>query len=162
LVLGDFMGSVEKVGIKTTRVRSLSGEELIFSNNDLLSSRIRNYGRMFQRRVVFSLGVTYQTSAEQLKLIPKIIREAIEAQSPVRLDRAHFARYGDFALIFEVVYFVLSADYNLYMDIQQTINLRIYERFAEERIEFAYPTQTLYVTGSEGQGGGRPSAASAR
>jgi small-conductance mechanosensitive channel len=162
LVLGDFMGSVEKVGIKTTRVRSLSGEQLVFSNNDLLSSRIRNYGRMFQRRVVFSLGVTYQTSAEQLKLIPKIIREAIEAQSPVRFDRAHFARYGDFALIFEVVYFVLSADYNLYMDIQQTINLRIYERFAEEGIEFAYPTQTLYVTGSEAQGGGRPSAASAR
>ena len=151
LIIGDFLGSVERVGIKTTRVRSLSGEQLVFSNNDLLSSRIRNYGRMMERRVVFSVGVTYQTSIEQLKLIPKIIREAIESHADnVRFDRSHFKEYGDFALTFETVYYVLSADYNEYMDIQQAVNLRIYEQFDEKGIEFAYPTQTLFLTRSDG------------
>jgi small-conductance mechanosensitive channel len=154
-VVGDFLnidehlGSVERVGIKTTRIRSLSGEQLVFSNNDLLSSRIRNYGRMMQRRVVFSVGVTYQTSKAQLEQIPGIIRKAIESQDDARFDRSHFQSYGDFALLFETVYYVLSADYNKYMDIQQAVNLEIYERFAEEGIEFAYPTQTLFVTRSE-------------
>lgn len=146
IILGDYMGSVEKVGLKTTRVRSLSGEQLIFSNADLLSSRIRNYGRMFERRVVFTLGVTYQTSAEQLRRIPQIIREAVEANERVRFDRAHFQRYGDYALVFEVVFYVLSPDYNVYMDIQQAVNLTVFERFAAEGIGFAYPTQTLYLT----------------
>jgi small-conductance mechanosensitive channel len=145
LIIGEFLGSVEKVGIKTTRLRSLSGEQLVFSNNDLLSSRIRNYGRMYERRVVFSLGVTYQTPAAKLRKIPDMIREAVESQEHVRFDRAHFQKYGDFALIFEVVYYVLSADYNQYMDIQQGINLKIYEDFEADGIAFAYPTQTLYV-----------------
>jgi small-conductance mechanosensitive channel len=148
LSIGDFLGNVEKVGIKTTRLRSLSGEQLIFSNNDLLGSRIRNYGRMFQRRVVFSIGVTYQTPAEELKAIPELLREAVELQDQVRFDRAHFQKYGDFALVFEIVYYVLSADYRQYMDIQQAINLKIFEDFAERGIEFAYPTQTLYVNKS--------------
>ena len=148
LSVGDFLGSVEKVGLKTTRVRSLSGEQLIFSNNDLLNSRIRNYGRMFQRRVVFSIGVTYETPAEKLKLIPEIIREALEAQEKVRFDRAHFQKYGDYSLIFEVVYYVLSSDYNLYMDIQQTVNLVLFERFADEGIDFAYPAQVVYLAGA--------------
>ena len=149
LIIGDFLGSVEKVGIKTTRLRSLSGEQLVFSNNDLLNSRIRNYGRMFQRRVVFSIGVTYQTSAEQLKAIPGMLREAVESRERVRFDRAHFQKYGDFALIFEVVYYVLSADYNEYMDIQQAVNLTIFEDFEKHGIEFAYPTQTLFVNRAE-------------
>jgi small-conductance mechanosensitive channel len=147
LSIGEFLGSVEKVGIKTTRVRSLSGEQLIFSNNDLLNSRIRNYGRMFERRVVFTLGVTYQTPAEKLRRIPAIIRDAIEAHERVRFDRAHFHKYGDFALVFEAVYFVLSPEYNQYMDIQQDVNLTIFERFAEEGVEFAYPTQTIHFGG---------------
>lgn len=147
LSIGEFLGNVEKVGIKTTRVRSLSGEQLIFSNNDLLSSRIRNFGRMFQRRVVFTLGVTYATPAEKLRRIPTIIRDAVEAHEKVRFDRAHFHKYGDFALIFETVYFVLSPDYNHYMDIQQNVNLTIFERFAEEGIDFAYPTQTIHFAG---------------
>lgn len=152
LVVGEFMGSIEKVGIKTTRMRSLSGEQLVFSNNDLLNSRIRNYGRMYERRVLFTLGITYQTPAGKLKRIPAIVRDAVEMQDPVRFDRAHFQKYGDFALIFEVVYYVLSPDFNLYMDIHQAINLLIYERFAEEEIEFAYPTQTLYVTSTSKPG----------
>jgi small-conductance mechanosensitive channel len=156
LIVGEFLGSVEKVGIKTTRLRSLSGEQLVFSNNDLLSSRIRNYGRMFERRVLFSIGVTYQTPADKLKLAATILREAVEAQDKVRFDRAHFSNYGDFALSFEVVYYVLSPDYNVYMDIQQAINLTIYERFAEEQIEFAYPTQTLFVSRADAASGEDP------
>lgn len=147
LIIGDYLGTVEKVGIKTTRLRSLSGEQLVFSNNDLLGSRIRNYGRMFERRIVFSIGVTYQTPLEKLKRIPEIIREAIEAQEKARFDRSHFQKYGDFALIFESVYYVLDSDYALYMDIQQAINLQIFEQFEREGISFAYPTQTLYVEG---------------
>jgi small-conductance mechanosensitive channel len=150
-VLGDFivvddqLGSVEHIGLKTTRVRSLWGEELVFSNSDLLSSRLRNYGRMQQRRVAFKLGVTYQTTRQQLERIPAIVREAIEAQPDTRFDRSHFVSYGDFALIFESVYYVLSADYNVYMDRNQGIYLRIHEAFEREGIEFAYPTQTLFL-----------------
>jgi small-conductance mechanosensitive channel len=148
LAIGEFLGSVENVGLKTTRMRSLSGEQVVFANADLLKSRIRNYGRMFERRVVFSLGVTYQTTAAQLKSIPVIVRTAIEAQPSVRFDRAHFQAFGSSALEFEIVYFVLSPDYNLYMDIQQNINFAIYERFAAAGIEFAYPTHTVFVAGA--------------
>jgi small-conductance mechanosensitive channel len=152
LVIDDCMGSVEYVGLKTTRVRSLSGEQLILSNSDLLKSRIRNYGRMFERRVVFNIGVTYDTTREKLRRIPAIIREAIESQDKTRFDRSHFMKYGDYALQFETVYYVLSPDYNLYMDRQQAIYFAIHEAFEQEHIEFAYPTQTLYVTKNAGVG----------
>lgn len=137
IVVGEDMGTVEHIGLKTTRLRSLAGEQLIFANNDLLKSRIRNMKRMEERRVVFTIGVTYQTPVDKLAAIPAMLRAAVEAQSPVRFDRAHFQRYGDFSLVFEVVYFVLSADYNLAMDIQQAINLAVFRRFAEEQIAFA-------------------------
>ncbi len=145
VIVDDLMGTVESIGIKTTRVRSISGEQLVFSNADLLDSRIRNYGRMYKRRVVFTLGVTYGTSKEKLEKIPMIVREAIEAQDKAKFDRSHFASYGDFSLNFETVYFVMDSDYNLYMDIQQAINLAVYQRFADEGIEFAFPTQTLFL-----------------
>ncbi len=145
LIIDEHMGAVENVGLKTTRIRSLSGEQLVFSNADLLKSRIRNYGRMFERRVVFKFGVTYQTPRDKLKLIPVIVREAIEEQEKIRFDRAHFQAYGESSLNFEIVYYVLSPDYNTYMDIQQAINLRIHERFEQETIDFAYPTQMIYV-----------------
>jgi len=145
LVIGDLAGSVERVGVKTTRVRSLSGEQLVFSNNDLLSSRIRNFGRMAERRVVFKLGVVYQTPLEKLREIPAMIRKIIDDQDNARFDRAHFQAYGDFALTFEIVFYVQSADYAMYMDIQQAINLSIFEQFAAAGIEFAYPTRTHYV-----------------
>jgi small-conductance mechanosensitive channel len=145
IIIDDYLGSVENVGLKTTRLRSLSGEQLVMSNADLLSSRIRNYGRMYERRIVFNLGVTYQTPREKLKKIPGIIREAVETQDKTRFDRSHFKAYGDFALDFETVYYVLEPDYNVYMDIQQSVNLAIHERFEQETIEFAYPTQTVYV-----------------
>jgi len=145
VAVGDLAGTVEYIGIRTTRVRSLGGEQLVFSNNDMLQSRIRNFKRMTERRVVFSIGVTYQTPAQALQEIPSVIRGIIESKDHVRFDRAHFARYGDFALEFEIVYYVLSADYNEYMDIQQAINLDIYSEFERRGIEFAYPTQTVFV-----------------
>jgi len=154
-VLGDFLiidglsGNVEKVGLKTTRVRSLSGEQLVFSNNDLLSSRIHNYGRMFERRIVFTIGVVYQTSIENLEQIPGIVEDIIVKQQSARFDRAHFQRFGDFSLNFEIVYYVESSNYKLYMDIQQAVNLEIFRRFDEAGIEFAYPTQKLFVTREE-------------
>jgi small-conductance mechanosensitive channel len=145
IIIDDCLGSVEHVGLKTTRLRSLSGEQLVMSNADLLSSRIRNYGRMYERRIVFSLGVTYQTPREKLKKIPEIIRDAVQAQDQTRFDRSHFKAYGSFSLDFETVYHVLQPDFNVYMDIQQAVNFAIHERFEAEGIEFAYPTQTLFV-----------------
>lgn len=145
IIVDDCMGVVERVGLKTSRVRSLSGEQLVFSNADLLSSRIRNYKRMYERRVAFTIGVVYQTPPDKLRAIPPMIREVIESQEKTRFDRAHFKTYGDFSLIFEIVYYVAGPEYNLYMDIQQAINLAIYERFEEMSVEFAYPTQTLYM-----------------
>jgi small-conductance mechanosensitive channel len=146
LVIDELSGNVEKVGLKTTRVRSLSGEQLVFSNNDLLNSRIRNYGRMFERRILFAIGVVYQTPLDKLEQIPEIIEEIIVRQDSARFDRAHFQRFGNFSLDFEIVYYVESSNYKLYMDIQQAVNLEIYRRFADADIEFAYPTQTLFVS----------------
>jgi small-conductance mechanosensitive channel len=147
IIVGDELGTVEKIGIKTTRVRSLSGEQLIFANNDLLTSRVRNYKRMQERRVVFRIGVLYETPADKLEAIPAMLRQVVEGTESTRFDRAHFAAFGDFSLVFEVVYHVLSSDFGVYMDIQQRINLAIYRRFEHEGIGFAYPTQTLHVPG---------------
>ncbi len=149
IVVDDLSGSVEHVGIKTTRVRSLWGEQLVFSNSDLTSARIRNFGLMQQRRVLFSLGVTYDTPADKVERIPKMIREAVEAQELTRFDRAHFSAYGDSSLDIEVVYYALTPEYTRYMDIQQSINLTLLRRFADEGIEFAFPTRTLHVDGEE-------------
>lgn len=145
LIVGDLMGTVENIGIKTTRVRSLSGEQLIFSNNDLTNSRIRNFKRMETRRVVFKLGLTYQTSLEEIKKAPEIVKSIIESTPSTRFDRSHFASFGDFSLNLEAVYYVLSSDYNVYMDIQQDINFKVKEAFEKEGLDFAYPTQTLFV-----------------
>lgn len=150
-VIGDFiivdelMGTVESIGVKTTRVRSLSGEQLIFSNADLLASRIRNFKRMAERRVVFGVGVPYDTPIDKIEGIAALLRAAVEAQEKIRFDRAHFKGFGACSLDFEVAYYVLESDYNVYMDVQQAINLRVLTSFVRERIDFAFPTQTLYV-----------------
>lgn len=145
IIVDDLPGTVEHIGLKTTRVRSLSGEQLIFSNTDLLNSRIHNYQRMQERRVVFSVGVTYGTLPEQLERIPETVRSIVEAQSLTRFDRAHFKGFGPSSLDFEVVYHVLTSDYNTHMDIQQSINLDLCRQFERLGIGFAYPTQTLYL-----------------
>ncbi len=150
-VIGDFivvdtlMGTVEQIGLKTTRVRSLSGELLIFSNMDLLRSRIKNYKQMHQRRIVFSIGVSYGTPLEKIEALPQMLKEIVCAHNPVRFERAHFKGFSAYSLDFEVVYWIDSPDYVLYMDIQQAINLEIFRRFSKEGIAFAYPTQTLYL-----------------
>jgi small-conductance mechanosensitive channel len=145
LIVGEFLGSVEYIGIKSTRLRSLSGEQIVISNSDLLGSRVRNYGRMNERRVVFGTSVTYETSIELIERIPGLIRDIIAAQPGTRFDRCHFAKHAAASLDFETVYYVLSADYNRYMDIQQAINLRLHRELTELSIEFAYPTQKLYL-----------------
>ncbi len=145
IVVGEFAGTVEHIGLKTTRLRSLSGEQLVFSNGDLLGSRVRNYKRMTERRALFGFGVTYDTPLDNLSAIPGIVREIVESREMVRFDRAHFKAYGDYALLFEVVYYVTDPSYNVYMDTQQAINLELLSRFSEHGIRFAYPTRTLYV-----------------
>jgi small-conductance mechanosensitive channel len=143
LALDTFLGSVEYIGIKTTRLRSLDGEQIILSNSDILKSRVRNYGRMVERRVQFATRASYTTPVDVIERIPPIIREAIEAQKQTRFDRSHFLKHGDAALEFETVYYVLTADYNQFMDIQQAINLRIHRKFQELGVDFAIPTQKL-------------------
>lgn len=145
LIVDDKLGVVEYIGIKTTRIKSLSGEQLVFSNSDLTNSRIHNYKRMQRRRVLFRIGVIYQTPYSLLKEIPGVLRSIVEAQDKVEFDRAHFASYGDSSLDFEIVYYVLSSDYNIYMDIQQAINFGIYQQFEKMGVDIAYPTRTLYL-----------------
>lgn len=145
VVVGDFSGSVEQIGVKTTRIRSLSGEQIVFPNGDLLQSRLRNYKRMYERRVVFRFGVLYETPVDQLEAIAPLVRDIVEALETVRFDRAHLFSFGPSSLDFEVVYWVKSADYNLYADRHQAINLALLRALAERGIGFAYPTQTVHV-----------------
>lgn len=154
IIVGDHMGTVEHVGLKTSRVRSISGEQLIFSNSDLLQSRIRNYKRMDERRILFEVGVTYGTPYDSLKKIPTMIREIIEAQENCRFDRAHFKGYGDSSLDFETVYYMLVPDYAAYMDSQEAINFEIFRRFADEGLEFAFPTRTVHLYQENGAAAG--------
>lgn len=141
----DMSGSIEHIGIKTTRIRSLSGEQLVLSNKDLTNSRIRNYKRMENRRVAFTIGVTYNTPSEKLRLIPGLITEIISSVAMTRFDRAHLKSFDDFCITFAVVYYVLSPDYALFMDVNQEINFNIKEAFDERGIDFAFPTQTIYL-----------------
>lgn len=145
LVVGDVMGTVVHVGLKTTRLRALSGEQIIVSNSDLLGSRIRNFQRMEERRVVLTFGVLYDTPPDRLAEVPNVVRDIVQTQTGARLDRAHLFRLGDSSVDFEVVYYVLSADYNRHMDMQQAILLALIRRFADLEIGFAYPTRTLYI-----------------
>ncbi|HEU5052328.1 MAG TPA: mechanosensitive ion channel domain-containing protein [Hanamia sp.] len=153
--IGDFIivddkviGAIEYIGVKTTRVRAISGEQIVCSNKDLTDSRVHNYKKMLRRRVVFTIGVTYQTSAEKMKKIPGMIKSIIESTNNATFDRSHFSAYGDFSMKFETVYYIESPDYNLYMDAQQKIYLELLEAFEKENIEFAYPTQTLFAANS--------------
>lgn len=148
IIVGDYLGTVQDIGIKTTRLTSLSGEQIIIANTDLTGSRIRNFKRMERRRIVFKIGVIYDTTKSQLEAIPKIIRQIIESLEMTTFDRSHFSDYGDFSLNFETVYYVLSSEYSIYMDIQQEINFRLKQEFEQLGIEFAYPTQVVYVAGT--------------
>jgi small-conductance mechanosensitive channel len=136
-------GKVERIGISSTRLRSINGEQIIVSNTDLLKARVRNFGRMYERRVLFTVGVVYTTPRELLQRIPGLIEAAVRAHEKTRFERSHFVAYGDSALQFETVYFVLDADYLLYANIQQAINLRLMEEFEKQGIELAYRTRVM-------------------
>lgn len=148
IIVDEKMGTIEYIGLKTTRVRTLSGEQLIFSNHDLTSSRIHNYKRMEKRRIVFSLRVEYETTPEKLQRVPGLVKDIIEEQNEILFDRGHFASFGEFSLNFEFVYYILSSDYNVFMDTQQNINYSIFRSFQQQGIAFAYPTTKTLVAGN--------------
>ena len=145
VVVDDYEGDVENIGLKSTRIRSLSGEELIFSNTDLLNSRIRNFKRLEKRRISFNVGVVYGTPADKLEKIPAMLEEIITPHPDVEFERAHLKTLGEFSLDYSVVYHVLRPEYSAYLDVQQDINLEIYQRFEKEGIGFAYPTTTVVL-----------------
>ena len=142
---GTESGTVKKVGMKTSRIETLNGEELIVSNTDIASARVHNFSRMNKRRISFDLGVTYDTGSKKLKEIPKIIEKIIKSEKDATFLRVKFTQFGDSALIFQVVYHINSSDIDLSLDIQERVNLAIYEGFEKRRIGFAFPTQTVYV-----------------
>jgi len=145
VIVGETMGVVEHIGVKSTRIRALAGEEITVSNQELTSARIQNYGRMEERRISFSIGILYETPVEQVREVPGIVKGIVEGNEKARFDRAHFKSFGDSSLDFEVVYYVMSSDYNEYMDIQEDINVRLLEAFNGRGIGFAYPTRTVYM-----------------
>jgi len=145
IVIDEHRGHVEFIGLKTTRIKSISGEQLIFSNTDLTNSRVRNFKRMTERRIVFAFGVTYQTPVKTVKKITELVEKIIVDIEETRLDRVHFHKFGDFSLDFEVVYYVKSNEYAVYMDKQQEINIKLMEGLKKLKAEFAYPTRTIFI-----------------
>ncbi len=145
IVVGEISGTVEYIGLKTTRLRSLLGELVIIPNKTLTNERIHNYKSLNKRRVVLNLGLTYQTSAENLKEIPSIIENIIKNVDGVEFDRCHFNAFNDSSLNFTTVYYILESDYLVFMNKQQEINLEVKRIFDEKRLDFAYPTQTLFI-----------------
>ena len=139
-------GTVEHIGLKTTRIRSITGEQVIIGNGDMLKSRLRNFRRMYQRRALFNLDVTFDTPPATLAKLPKIIEQIVNAQPGVKFDRSHVASFGESAIRIETVYYVLDPDYKKYMDVQQSVNLAVFERFGLEGVKFAFPSRTVYST----------------
>lgn len=148
VAVGDFSGTVEQIGVKSVRVRSVNGEQIIMSNADLLSSRIRNFGRLRERRVVFTLNLALDSPPDRLQKIPQELRAIIESEKDIRFDRSHFSRIGTAALEFETVYYVTTSDYTRYMDIQQNFNLRIIELLEREDLNLAVPVQKRWQDGA--------------
>lgn len=145
IVAGDKMGTVERIGLKTTRIRALQGEEIVIANQDLLKAQIRNFKKMRERRVLFTFGIAYETPTKTVERVSEIVKEILSAIDDVRYDRAHFSSFGDSSLNFEVVYYLKNSDYNRYMDVQQEINLNLKAALEKARVEFAYPTRTVYL-----------------
>jgi small-conductance mechanosensitive channel len=150
IVVGDYSGTVKKIGIKSTRIQLLQGEELVLSNRELTTASVRNFKKLKKRRIALTLKVTCETPVEKLKKVPEIISNILKEIKMADLDRVHLRQLGDFSLDFEVVYYIRTGDYNKYMDIQQQMNYGILEEFEKEKIELAYPTQKiLYVKDRE-------------
>ena len=145
IVIGPHSGIVQKIGIKTTRIMALQGEEIVISNQELTSTRIQNFKKMKDRRVSFSFGVVYETSSEKLEQIPRIIKKIIQDNKLIRFSRAHFVKFDNSALLFDVVYYVLSPEYTAYRQVHQEILFKVKKEFEKQNIIMAYPTQTLYI-----------------
>lgn len=143
--VGSHSGTVKNIGLKTTRLQALQGEELVISNKELTSSRIQNFGKMKKRRVVVTLGLEYDTPTEKLKQVPSWVKHIIDTTDGTDFDRAHFKEFSASSLDIEIVYYVTSGDYALHMDTLQNVNLAIKEKFEKECLSMAYPTQTVYV-----------------
>ncbi|NOT74657.1 MAG: mechanosensitive ion channel family protein [Cyclobacteriaceae bacterium] len=136
ILVDDKNGTIEYIGLKTTRLRSVSGEQIVISNSDLTKSRVHNYKRQETRRIKFNVSISFHTPLEQVRAIPEKLKSIIEGVPDTRFDRAHFANFSDYALVFEVIYFVTVPDYAKYMDVQQEINLKVMELFKQEKIKF--------------------------
>ena len=145
IIVGDYAGTVKKIGIKSTRVQLLQGEELVLANSVLTTTSVRNFKKLRKRRIIFHFGVTYDTPIEKLKKIPDMVRKIVDGNELATVDRIHFKEFGDFSLNFEIVYYMNSKDYAKYMDTQQEINFAIKEAFEKEGIEMAFPTQTIFL-----------------
>ncbi|MBU2542073.1 mechanosensitive ion channel family protein [Patescibacteria group bacterium] len=143
--IGKDSGTVERIGMKTTRIKTLQGEELVISNKELTTARVQNFKRMEKRREAFIIGVTYETEKTKLEKIPELIKQVVDKVDMATFDRCHFSTYGDSSLNFDIVYFIDEPDYRLYMDVKQNVNLGIFEAFEKAGIEFAYPTQLVYT-----------------
>jgi small-conductance mechanosensitive channel len=143
IVFNDVAGTIEYIGLKTTRIRSLSGEQIICGNTNLLQQIIHNYKRMNERRVVFFLAISFRTPVAKARQIPGLIKEIIESIDKTRFDRAHLFKFDDYSMRFEVVYYVLSSDYNIYMDIQQNVNFTLLEELDKREIRFAMPVRSI-------------------
>ena len=148
IAVDSVSATVEKIGVRSTHLRSLRGEIIVINNSTLTSSNIENFATMQQRRMIYSIGVTYQTTADQIQSIPTTIQTIIENTNHTIFNRCHFTTFGDYSLNFEIVYYIDNRDYTLAMDIQQSINLSIMRKFEEQGIEFAFPSQTLYLEGN--------------
>ena len=157
IAVDSVSATVEKIGVRSTHLRSLRGEIVVINNSTLTSSNIENFATMQQRRMIYSIGVTYQTTADQIQSIPTTIQTIIENTNHTIFNRCHFTTFGDYSLNFEIVYYIDNRDYTLAMDIQQSINLSIMRKFEEQGIEFAFPSQTLYLEGNGISAGTAPS-----
>lgn len=148
----EFNGTVEQIGVKNTRIRSVTGEEIIIGNNDLASSRLRNYKRLTERRCLHVLGLVYGTPHEKLRRVPALLAEIVAGNPRAKLDRAHFKGFGDSAILFEFAFYTQGQEFAVMMDVQQEILFEVHRRFELEGLSFAFPTQTLHLVG-EARGG---------
>ena len=145
LVIDTFIGKVEHIGIKTTRLRSETGEQIVLSNADILKSRVRNFARAQELRALATIRVPYETPADKLKSIPALLESIVRDQANARFERCHLKTLGDSALHFELSYFVLQPNLNPLLDLQQAVNFRIIDEFRRLGVEFDYPTQRLIL-----------------
>lgn len=145
IIVGEHMGTVKHIGLKTTRITALEGEEIVMSNAELTSARVQNYKKMQQRRILFRFGVTYDTKPDKMRKVAEDVANIINEHKQARVDRVHFKEFGSSELVFEAVYYMQTNDYNVYMDTQEDINLRIMEYYEKNGLEMAFPTQTVYL-----------------